>query len=67
MEALKLPIKQREAQKLISHFTIVQCERLTLPLGDMWALKLYYSKVWDQFLGLPLVNGRSAAIKYADA
>ena len=45
VKALKMPIDQWEAQKLISHITIVQCERLTLPLGDVWALKLYYTLV----------------------
>ena len=40
-----------------------QYEGLTLPLGDVWALKLYYSKVRDQFLGLSLINGRSASIQ----
>ena len=31
-------INQWEAQKLISHFTIVQCESLTLYLGAVWEL-----------------------------
>ena len=54
-EALKLPIDQWEAQKLISHFTIVQYEMLKLPLS--------YSKVLDQFISLSLVDGRSASIQ----